>query len=93
MTLLHDRQGGFAVWFGLAAIPLLSVVGLAVDFSRLTNLKSGLQDAADSAALAAVSIPSLAMTELAADKRNLMATKVFQENSKNSRDFRNSGAA
>lgn len=83
MTLFHDRQGGFAVWFGLAAIPLLSVVGLAVDFSRLTNLKSGLQDAADSAALAAVSIPSLAMTELAADKRNLMATKVFQENSKN----------
>jgi Flp pilus assembly protein TadG len=39
--------------FGLAIVPLLLVMGVAVDFSRATSAKSRLQEASDAAVLAA----------------------------------------
>jgi len=44
--------------FGLAIVPLLLVMGIAVDFSRATSAKSRLQEASDAAVLAAGSQPN-----------------------------------
>ena len=45
------REGGVAIVFGLAAIPLMTAVGAAVDFSRGASTKAAMQGALDSAAL------------------------------------------
>jgi hypothetical protein len=49
----HDQRGVFSVLLAVLAIPILSFVGLAIDYSRLTKLQANLQSMADSAALAA----------------------------------------
>jgi Flp pilus assembly protein TadG len=55
----HDQRGVFSVLLAVLAIPILSFVGLAIDYSRLTKLQANLQSMADSAALdAAVEIKS-----------------------------------
>lgn len=46
-------RGGVAVAFALAAITLLGAIGLAIDYASAVNARSMLQNAADSAALAA----------------------------------------
>lgn len=49
----RDRNGGVAVLFALAIVPLVGVVGAAMDYSRARNVEMSLQKVADSAALAA----------------------------------------
>jgi Flp pilus assembly protein TadG len=44
-------QGNIAVIFGIAAIPLLTFVGAAIDYSRLNAARSSMQSALDSTAL------------------------------------------
>lgn len=44
-------QGNIAVIFAFAAIPILGLVGAAIDYSRVNNARSSLQAALDSAAL------------------------------------------
>ncbi|MFI5013759.1 MAG: TadE/TadG family type IV pilus assembly protein [Hyphomicrobiales bacterium] len=53
--LARDKAGNTAVMFGLAIIPLLVVVGMAVDYARVTSVRDKLDNAADVAALASVS--------------------------------------
>lgn len=48
----RDMRGQVAITYGLAAIPMLIVVGSAIDYSRATTQRSNLQQASDSAALA-----------------------------------------
>ena len=48
---LRDRRGGVAPLFGIAAIPLLASVGVAVDYSRATATKAAFQSALDATAL------------------------------------------
>jgi len=48
----RNEGGGIAVAFALAAIPLVGVAGLAVDYMRATEVRSALQVEADAAALA-----------------------------------------
>jgi Flp pilus assembly protein TadG len=48
----RDRGGQAAMMFALAAIPILTGAGVAVDFSRIATKHTSLQQAADSAALA-----------------------------------------
>ena len=45
------RDGGVAIVFALAAIPLMTAVGAAVDFSRGASTKAAMQGALDSATL------------------------------------------
>src|SRR5215813_132954 len=45
------RQGNVAITFGLALIPVMGLVGAAVDFSRANSAKSAMQAALDSATL------------------------------------------
>lgn len=49
----RDRRGAVAVQFAAVAVPLMVVVTGAIDVSRASALKVNLQDALDSAALAA----------------------------------------
>lgn len=53
---LRDRSGATAVTFTLLLVPIMGMTGLAVDYSRASNDRSRLQNAADAAALAGASI-------------------------------------
>lgn len=48
-----DQRGNTAVLFGLAALPLIALSGGAVDFSHRADTRTKLQNATDTAALAA----------------------------------------
>lgn len=51
---LKSNSGSFTVQGAVLAIPLLIAVGMAVDVSRMHNVKNELQSAADAAALSSV---------------------------------------
>jgi hypothetical protein len=51
----RDSSGNIAVIFTLAAVPVISAVGCAVDMSRANALRSKLQAAADAATVGSVS--------------------------------------
>ena len=51
--LRNQRSGNAAMMFGLAAMPIVLLVGLSVDFTMKTSARDALQEALDSALLAA----------------------------------------
>jgi Flp pilus assembly protein TadG len=51
----RDQRGNVAIIFAIAAIPLISAIGCAVDYSSATRMKAKLQTAADAAGIAALS--------------------------------------
>jgi Flp pilus assembly protein TadG len=51
----RDRRGNVAAIFAITAIPLVSAIGCAVDYSLATRMKAKLQTAADAAGIAALS--------------------------------------
>jgi Mg-chelatase subunit ChlD len=51
IRLFQDRSGSVAPLLGICIIPLMFAVGAAVDYSRATNVRAGLQSALDSTAL------------------------------------------
>jgi Flp pilus assembly protein TadG len=53
-ALLGDRRGATALAFGLAALPLIAIVALAIDFGGASSAKARLDLAADAGALATV---------------------------------------
>ena len=64
-SFLQDRRGGVVPMFALAIIPVIGLVGAAVDYSRANSIRSGVQGALDATALAmARSAPTLTETEL-----------------------------
>lgn len=69
------RRGNFAFYTALIAIPLLAAAGLAVDYSRLLSDNRNLQQAVDSAALAAVSA-----RDVSDKQRNKIAAEFLQSN-------------
>ena len=48
----RDREGSVAATFALALIPLVGLVGAAVDYSSATNARTSLQVALDAALIA-----------------------------------------
>src|SRR6185503_18664029 len=50
--LRRDERGNIFVLFGASAIPLLLIMGGAIDFARYTRYKADLSNAVDSASLA-----------------------------------------
>lgn len=50
---VQDRRGNFALNVALMALPVLATIGASVDYAKLSREVSKMQDAADSAALAA----------------------------------------
>jgi Flp pilus assembly protein TadG len=60
-----DRRGNILPLFALAFIPMVAVIGAAVDYSRANSVKAALQAALDSTALAmAAKAPTLSASEL-----------------------------
>jgi Flp pilus assembly protein TadG len=51
---VQDQRGNIAVIFTLACVPVITVVGCAVDYSRATQVRAKLQAAADAASVGAV---------------------------------------
>jgi Flp pilus assembly protein TadG len=64
----RDRRGGVAIAFGLALVPVIAMAGAAVDYGRVINGRTDVQQLIDNAALIAVSgETSEAREKLAAD--------------------------
>ena len=58
-----DQRGNVAVVFGLAAIPILGLAGVALDYTRASHFRSELQSAVDASALAgAIQISGISTT-------------------------------
>jgi Flp pilus assembly protein TadG len=55
---LANKRGNVAVITAIAAVPLVSVLGCAVDYTMATTIRTRLQAAADAATLAAISYNS-----------------------------------
>jgi Flp pilus assembly protein TadG len=51
----RDKRANIAVIFGIAVIPIIMTVGVAVDYSEATRIKAKLQSAADAASVASIS--------------------------------------
>ena len=79
---LRAQSGNVTLLFGLALVPLLGFVGLAVDYSQAAQMHSVLDNIADSAALAAVSKGSINPNQTAAQQiaaAQTYAKKVFDD--------------
>jgi Flp pilus assembly protein TadG len=64
-SFLKDRRGGVAPMFALAVIPVVGLIGMAVDYSRANATKTSIQAALDATALAmAKSAPTLTQEQL-----------------------------
>lgn len=61
LNLLRDEEGSVAIIFALTMIPAMLLVGGAIDFGRAYSLREKLQNAADSAVIAAAAMPSSAV--------------------------------
>jgi hypothetical protein len=58
--LAADSTGGVGITFALIATVLIGVVGMALDYARLTHMHTTMQNAADAAALAGAKEMSMA---------------------------------
>src|ERR1700694_2324921 len=48
---IHADKGNVAVIFAIASLPILGLVGAAVDYTRVSNARASMQSALDSTAL------------------------------------------
>ena len=62
-----DRRGNIAMLFGLSLIPILAIVGFAVDYTVANRQKALLQGALDTAVLAGVQTVAVSPTESTAN--------------------------
>src|SRR6202521_1938078 len=74
----HDRSGNVVMMFGLLAIPLVAMIGLAVDFGRVYSVTSHTQAALDAAALAAARTSQLNPTD-PVNQASAAATAYFNQ--------------
>ncbi len=51
MCFWWDRRGNVAVLFAICLVPILTVVGMAIDYTRAVNARTAMQAALDNAAL------------------------------------------
>ncbi len=72
---VRDRRGAVAIIYALTLIPILAFIGGAVDYGRAYIVKARLQEALDSAVLAAG-----ATTTMTNDERIAYAKKLFKAN-------------
>lgn len=62
---MRDRRGSVAPIFAIAVIPVLGLVGAAVDYSRANSIRAGLQSALDATSLAMAKLaPTLTPAQL-----------------------------
>src|SRR5581483_10381145 len=78
--LRREESGTVAMLFGLSLIPLVAIIGLAVDFGRAYSVRAQTQSALDAAALAAA---ATAYFNQAKPKDVVSSTLQFSPNSDN----------
>lgn len=78
-----DDQGTVAVLFGLMSVALVFLAGVAVDYGRVTNMRQTVNDAVDSASLAAGR--ALLDGKLSDSDIVTLATTYFDENVKSAK--------
>src|SRR4051794_12310995 len=66
---LRDSSGAFAPLFAVLAIPMVMIIAMGVDYSNTVRLRQKLQDAADTAVLAASRLNDADSGRLAAAQR------------------------
>jgi hypothetical protein len=73
-----DQDGNVGVIFGIAMLPVLTGLGMAIDYSRATVARTSLQGALDSAVIAGAKDGTSAWTTTATDvfKGNLQAKSI-----------------
>ncbi len=74
-SFASETRGNAAILFGLALIPVMLGVGVAIDYGRALIVREHMADAADAAALAIGSWPGLTQDEL-----KLKAQQFFDAN-------------
>ncbi len=79
-SFFHDERGSFAILFGILMIPLIGVVGLAIDSARAFTIRGQIQQALDSAALAGGRVFYSTQVD-----RNTVIRSYFDNNVKNFR--------
>lgn len=52
-AFITDKKGGIAAGFAMALVPIIGIVGAAIDYSRLSAIRAQTQESSDRAALAA----------------------------------------
>jgi len=73
-----DARGNTMILFGFALIPMVGITGAALDYSRAVTLRSELNAIADSAALQAVSMTSIAALPNTPDNGKASAESFFR---------------
>jgi Flp pilus assembly protein TadG len=79
----QDRRGAVALLFGIAVIPLLGIVGAAVDYSRAVEYRTFLHRETDLAALAIASADMPNTETVKTDLRNRALTHFGPANAQN----------
>lgn len=66
-TFVPDRRGNIAITFALSFLPVMGMVGAAMDYGSLTNVKSAMKQASDLTAVSLAKVaPNKTATELQA---------------------------
>jgi Flp pilus assembly protein TadG len=73
---LRNDKGAVAIMFGLTLVPMLLCVGVAVDYSRATDVRTDLQNATDATVLAVTPLAA----SLTNDQLLIEARKIFDGN-------------
>ena len=78
LEISRDERGSVAILFGLMAVPLFLMIGLAIDYTRAVKVRSAMQSVADGATLAGATLPSDATIQ----ERSATAQTYFAANLK-----------
>jgi Flp pilus assembly protein TadG len=74
--LLRDARGSVTVTFAMLLIPMMLIVGLAVDYTRMVQFRAELQNAVDEAAISGASVFS---STSAAASATTVATNYYNQ--------------
>src|SRR3954469_7699098 len=79
-----DRRGNVVAIFGLAIVPVIGLVGMAVDYSRGNSMKAAVQAALDATALAmARTAPTLTAAQLQQQSSDMFFAQFNRSDAKN----------
>lgn len=74
-SFIKNTSGNLAVTFAILAIPVIGAVGVAVDYMRLSDMRSNLQDSVDAALLAGAQEAQKQLSQGARKRQAVIAGK------------------
>src|SRR3954469_2192757 len=79
-----DRRGNVVAIFGLAIVPVIGLVGMAVDYTRGNSMRAAVQAALDATALAmARTAPNLTADQLQQQSSDMFFAQFTRADAKN----------